>query len=112
MRPITKRSLRRHPAAAKRDRRLSRQVPLVSIHIDQSDRTLNAKWTVRTNRNLYCRGRSRIYRHNIRYFLRHKTPCSSHMKTFLDETRIANEAIRLRKAKPRPTPPHRRSTSP
>ena len=35
MRPIAERPLRRHPAAAKRDRRLARQIPLIPIHIHQ-----------------------------------------------------------------------------
>ena len=91
MRPITKRSLGGHAATAKRDRRLPRQIPLVPIHVDQSDRTLNAKWPIRTNRNLYRRSQRRLYRHNIQYFLGHKTPLIfAHRKTFSDKASIAN----------------------
>jgi hypothetical protein len=113
VRPIAERPLRRHAATAKRDRRLARQVPLVPIHVDQSDRALNAKWPIRTNRNLHCRRRCRLYRRYIQYFVRHKTPLVfAHWKTSLDKARIANKGVYLRKARLHQLPPHRCSTSP
>jgi hypothetical protein len=97
MSPIAKRPLRRHAASAKRDRRLPRQVPLVSIHIDQQDRPFHTQRPIRSNRNLYCRNRHQLCRRLIQYFIRHRTPLiSAHWKTLAGKLRIANVGRFLR----------------
>src|ERR1700678_2475677 len=97
VRSITERPLRGHSAAAKRNRRLAREIPLLPIHIDQRYRALHAKRPIRPNRTLHCRNRPRLCRRNIQYFIRHKSPLSSaHWKTLADKVRIANVERSLR----------------
>ena len=49
VRSITERPLRGHSAAAKRNRRLAREIPLLPIHIDQRYRALHAKRPILTD---------------------------------------------------------------
>jgi hypothetical protein len=72
--PIAKRALGRQPTSAQRDRRLTRQIPLLPIHVHQRDRPFHAKRSIRPNRDLHCRCRSRLYCCNLQHFVRHKTP--------------------------------------
>jgi hypothetical protein len=89
--PIAERALRRHPAPAQRDRRLTRQIPLLPIHIHQRDRPFHAKRPVRSNRDLHCCCRSRLRWYNLQHFVRHKTPLVFlHWKTLSDKASIAN----------------------
>jgi hypothetical protein len=53
MRSVTKRPLLTGPAAAKRDRRLARQIPLLTICVLQNDVSFNPQRTIGPDRNLY-----------------------------------------------------------
>ncbi len=54
MGPVAERAVRRHPAAAQRDRRLPRQIPRIAVHIDQRNWTFDPKRPIGTNCNLDC----------------------------------------------------------
>src|SRR5271165_453265 len=64
VRSIAERLVRRCAAAAQRNCRLARQIPLPAIRIQQFDRTFNAKWTIWPHRDLHFVSLRFVLSHN------------------------------------------------